>query len=238
MKQIEKKENQIVFKAEIEESLANAIRRYLNQIPIIAIDELEIIKNGSALYEEVIAHRVGLIPLKMGKGMSEKTKGKLQLSAKREGFVNSGELKGNIDVVYENIPITFLDKNQEIEFSATTKVGKGIEHVKFSPGIMFYRNSTKIKIDKNLLEDVKKICPDCNVEEKGDKIIISDEGKEDISDIIEGIADRNNKKSEVEIGKDLIITLESFGQMDVKNIFTKSIEFLEKDLAEVLKKIK
>lgn len=238
MEQIEKKENQIIFKTEIEESLANAIRRYLNQIPIVAIDELEIIKNGSALYEEVVAHRVGLIPLKMDKGVNEKTKGKLKLSVKKEGFVNSGELKGNIDVVYENIPITFLDKNQEIEFSATTKAGKGTEHVKFSPGIMFYRNSAKIKTDKNLLEEIKKICPDCNIEEKGDKIMINDSGKEDLSDIIEGIADRNNKKSEVEIGKDLIITLESFGQMDVKNIFTKSIEFLKKDLAEVVKKIK
>ena len=86
MEEIEKKQNQITFKTEVEESLANAIRRYLNQIPVLAIDELEIIKNGSALYDEVVAHRVGLIPLKMGKGVNEKTKGALKLSAKKEGF--------------------------------------------------------------------------------------------------------------------------------------------------------
>jgi len=78
MDKIEKKENKIIFKAEIEESLANAIRRYLNQIPILAIDEVEIIKNGSALYDEVVAHRLGLIPLKMDKMITEKNKGKLE----------------------------------------------------------------------------------------------------------------------------------------------------------------
>jgi DNA-directed RNA polymerase subunit D len=238
MEKIEKKENQIIFKGEIEESLANAIRRYLNRIPVLAIDEVEIIKNGSALYDEVVAHRIGLIPLKMDKMVTEKSKGKLKLASKKEGFVNSGELKGNVDVVYENIPITFLDKDQEIELVANAEAGKGIEHVKFSPGIMFYRNVTKTKIDKNLLEELKKVCPDCNFEEKGDKIIITDDKAKEVADLIEGIANKADKKAEVEIEKNLIITLESFGQMDAKDMFTKSVDALKKDLAEVSKKIK
>ena len=238
MEKVEKKENQIIFKAEIEESLANAVRRYLNQIPILAIDEVEIIKNGSALYDEVVAHRLGLIPLKMDKMITEKNKGKLKLATKKEGVVNSGELKGNVKVVYENIPITFLDKDQEIELVGVTKAGKGVEHVKFSPGLMFYRNVTKTKINKNLLEEVKKICPDCKVEEKGDKIIITDDGTKEIADLIEGIANKADKKAEVEVEKELVITLESFGQMDLKDIFTKSVDALKKDLAEVPKKIK
>jgi DNA-directed RNA polymerase subunit D len=238
MDKIEKKENKIIFKAEIEESLANAIRRYLNQIPILAIDEVEIIKNGSALYDEVVAHRLGLIPLKMDKMITEKNKGKLKLATKKEGAVNSGELKGNVKVVYENIPITFLDKDQEIELVGITKAGKGIDHVKFSPGLMFYRNVTKTKIDKNLLEEIKKICSDCNFEEKGDKVIIIDDKAREVADLIEGVANRADKKAEVEVGKELIITLESFGQMDLKDIFTKSVDALKKDLTEVPKKIK
>ena len=238
MEKVEKKENQIIFRADIEESLANAIRRYLNQIPILAIDDVEIVKNGSALYDEVVAHRLGLIPLRMDKMISDKNKGKLKLATKKEGLVNSGELKGNVKVVYEDVPITFLDKDQEIELIGITKAGKGVEHVKFSPGLMFYRNVTKTKIDKNLLEEVKKICPNCNFEEKGDKIIITDDGTREVADIVEGIAKRADKKAEVEIEKDLVITLESFGQMDLKDIFGKSIDVLKKDLAEVSKKIK
>jgi len=45
MKVIDKKKNQITFSAEIDESLANAIRRYVGHIPVLAIDEVEIIKN-------------------------------------------------------------------------------------------------------------------------------------------------------------------------------------------------
>ena len=42
MKKIEKTGNQIVFEVEINETLANAIRRYVNQIPVMAVDEVEI----------------------------------------------------------------------------------------------------------------------------------------------------------------------------------------------------
>ena len=46
MELIEKNPTQITFKAEIEDSLANAVRRYLNQVPIVAIDEVEIYKEN------------------------------------------------------------------------------------------------------------------------------------------------------------------------------------------------
>jgi len=40
----------------------------------------------------------------------------------------------------DKTPITFLNKGQELEIKATTKMGRGVEHSKFSPGLMFYRN--------------------------------------------------------------------------------------------------
>jgi DNA-directed RNA polymerase alpha subunit len=55
MKKIEKNENQIIFTAGMNETIANSIRRYIGQIPVLAIDEVEISKNDSALYDETIA---------------------------------------------------------------------------------------------------------------------------------------------------------------------------------------
>ena len=136
MKIMNKKDKQIEFIAETVESLANAVRRYLNQIPVIAVDEVEISKNDSPLYGETIAHRIGLIPLKMDKLISEKTIVKLKLSAKKEGIVYSGELTGGVKVVYDKIPITSLKKGQELEIVAIAKVGKGNKHSKISPRIM------------------------------------------------------------------------------------------------------
>ena len=238
MEVIEKKENQITFKVDIEDSLANAIRRYLNQILVLAIDEVEISKNGSALYDEVVAHRIGLVPLKADKAISEKTTANLKLSSKKEGMVKSEELKGSIDTVSPDVPITYLDKGQEIELVANIRAGKGSEHVKFSPGLMFYRHISEITLDKSLLEEVKKVCPDCNIQEKGDKIIITDDKSKEIADVIEGVANRLGKKAEVSEKESLVVTLESFGQMDVKDIFKKAIDALKKDLADVSKKIK
>jgi DNA-directed RNA polymerase alpha subunit len=54
MKKIEKTANQFVFEAEISETLANAIRRYVNRIPVMAVDEVEISKNDSALYDDMM----------------------------------------------------------------------------------------------------------------------------------------------------------------------------------------
>jgi DNA-directed RNA polymerase subunit D len=238
MEIIEKKDNQIVFKAEIEDSLANAIRRYVNQIPITAIDEVEITQNGSALYDEVVAHRIGLIPLKADKAISDKNPGVLKLISKNEGMVHASELNGNIEIVHGNIPITYLDKNQELELVATTKEGKGSDHVKFSPGLIFYRNISKITMAKEFADEIKKVCPNANVKEKGDKIEIIDDQAKEVLDVCEGVADVVDKKVEVENNKGLIMTVESFGQTDVNDIFEKSIGALKKDLAEVSKKVK
>jgi len=237
MELLDKEENQIVFTADIDESLANAIRRYLNQIPIPAIEDVEIFKNDSPLYDETIAHRLGLIPLKAEETINEKTPINLKLSSKKEGMVYSGELTGNIEVVYKEIPITHLIKGQELEIQATAKLGKGSEHSKFSPGLMFYREISEIIMDKSLKEKVSKICPQNEIKDKGDKIIILDNKKKEIRDVCEGIADKSGKKAEIKSLGKLIITLESFGQMDVKEMFKKSIETLKKDLEEVSKKI-
>lgn len=233
METITKKNDKFVFKANINESLANAIRRYVNQIQIVAIDEIEIIKNDSPLYDETIAHRLGLIPLKQ----NAKKEGKLKLESQKEGFVYSESLTGDFEVVYEKIPITLLNKGQEIEIIAYAKSGKGKEHAKFSPGIMSYRKIFEINLDKELAEKIKTRIPNINLEIKGEKAIITDDKENEVCDICEGIAEKYEKKIDIKPLKDIIISLESFGQIDAKSIFTKSIETLKKDLSELDKKI-
>ena len=45
---------------DIDESLANAIRRSITEIPVLAIDEVEIYKNDSALYDEMLGLRLAV----------------------------------------------------------------------------------------------------------------------------------------------------------------------------------
>lgn len=234
MKILEKKENAIVFEAKMEESLANAIRRYMNHVPILAVDEVEISRNDSPLYDETVSHRIGLIPLKMEKSKKE---GKMKASVSKEGMVYSKEFKGDIKPVFDDIPITYLNKDQELEIEAFVKIGKGVEHAKFSPGTMFYRNVVEVTVDKEFKEKIKNLYPKNEIKEKGGKIIVVDNRKTEVSDVCERISGESGKKSEIEQKDELVITVESFGQMTPEEMFKASISELEKDLGEISKKL-
>jgi DNA-directed RNA polymerase subunit D len=232
MENISKTDEKYIFKAEIEDSLVNSIRRYVGQIQIAAIDEVEISKNDSPLYDETLAHRLGLVPLKQ----NAKKEGKLKLTSQDKGFVYSGSLKGDFDVVHGKIPLTLLSEGQEIELSANVKMGKGQDHAKFSPGIMNYRQVSEIYMDKELAEKLKGNFPKIEIKQKGDKYLITDNNEKEISDICEGLAEKYGKKIEIKTTGEVIISLESFGQIDAKSIFSRAIEALKKDLSELGKK--
>jgi len=236
MKTIQTKENQITFATEISETLINSIRRYVNEIPVLAIDEVEISQNGSPLYDETLAHRMGLVPFKMEKAYKEDTEVKISLKKKGPGTIYSEDIKGDAKVVYEKIPLTIVKGNQEMDIKGIARLGKGSYHTKYSPGFIFYRNSTEVILEKSLLEQIKKVCPKNEIKEKGDKIIVVDNLAQDVCDICEGIAEKNKKTAEVKIEKDMIITVESFGQIEPKEIFKKAVEGLKDDLHSISKK--
>ena len=238
MKNIKEKENQIIFTADIDETLANAIRRYLNQIPVLAVDEVEISKNDSPLYDETISHMIGLIPLKMSKSVNEKTEYKIDLNTKKEGMIYSEELKGEVKPVYDKIPITSLKKGQELELVGFVKAGKGSDHSKFSPGLMFYRNIFEVKVDKECPKEAVEVCPQDVFKIKDGKVVVEDESKCDMCEAcIEFCQKRKKDSIEIKPKNELLITLESFGQLEPKNIFEKSIEVLKKDLELFSKKV-
>ena len=128
-------------------AIVNAIRRASTDlVTTMAIDTVEFQKNSGALYDEMIALRLGLIPLKTdlksyvpkeqckcgGVGCQTCTL-KLSLKGKGPGYVYTSELQSQdpkVTPVFDKIPITKLLKNQELELVATAKLGTGKEHAK------------------------------------------------------------------------------------------------------------
>jgi len=235
MELIEKTPEKMIFVAEMDVSLANALRRSVNEIPILAIDEVDIYKNDSVLYDEIIAHRLGLVPLKNQK-MKAGQSVEMKMKAKGKGEaveILSGEIKG--DVVYPEMPIVLLGDGQEIELVARARAGKGIDHAKFSPGILFYKHLAKIKIsgEGEKQSELAEIYPEV-FEMFGDKLKVKNAAA---CELDQGDM-KNYPGVSIEFDNNLVLTVESWGQIGAKDIFTEASKALKGNLSEVFKVIK
>ena len=232
MEIIGKTSEKLVMRIDTNYSLANAIRRSVEEISTLAIDEVEILKNDSALYDEFLAQRIGLVPLKTEKKMGAKTSIDLKLKKTGPCKVYSGDLSGGAKIVYENIPLTILEKDQQIEIVATAKLGKGTEHAKYIPGLVYYRNVLEVKCGNNKIDEIVQNSKGVFKPEKKGEKWICDLDEASIDEIL-----KIDKKT-IKDGEEVILFVESFGLFDAEKIVLESVETLEKNLGEFEKLIK
>lgn len=236
MKIIKSTNEELEFATEMSESLANAIRRSVLEIPILAVDEVEFYKNDSVLYDEVLALRIGLVPLKnekvmkmfdkctcKGKGCSKCTL-QLKLKAKGPGMVYAKEIKPS-KAVNPDIPLVYLAEGQELEFVAFARLGKGIQHTKYSPGLAYYRSVPEIEGDKK----------DNKVIDRYPKGILKFEnGEVKLVDKYSCTYYDTDKNLDFKIvpGKEILFCIESWGQISPKEILIEAIKALKENLKE------
>lgn len=235
MEMIENVDGKISFVGEMDVGLANAIRRSVGEIPILAIDECDIYKNDSVLYDEIIAHRLGLVSLKNQKMKGDQTV-EMKMKAKGRGDV-ADVLAGLLgdSVVYPETPIVLLGDKQELELVARARAGKGNVHAKFMPGVIFYKHLPKIKVsgDGEKHGELAELYP--NVFEMfGDKLRVKNAAACDLDD--EDF--KNYPGISAGFGDDLVFMVESWGQIGVKDVFIEACKALKGNLSEVLKVIK
>lgn len=160
---------------------ANELRRIMMaEIPTMAIEYVDFVKNDSALNDEIIANRLGQVPLKFdkkgynvikdckcdGKGCSL-CQVKLVLKKKGPGMVYSGDFKSrakDVVPVFDKIPIVELFDGQDIELEAVATLGFGKEHSKWQGAIVGYSNlfeakskASQLKLCRNHLNHVKDV---------------------------------------------------------------------------------
>jgi DNA-directed RNA polymerase subunit D len=147
----------------INTSLASAMRRVMmSEIPTMAIEWVDFRKNDSAVTDEVVANRLGMVPLTFdqkvynlpdqckceGKGCSL-CQVKLVLKKKGPGVVYAGDMKStakDVKPLYDNIPVTELfDENSEVTLEATAQLGTGRRHVKWQGAVVGYKQDEKSK---------------------------------------------------------------------------------------------
>lgn len=121
--------------------LLNALRRYLiNHVEVYAIDKIIVYENNTAFFDEYIAHRIGMIPLKATGKIKEEEVG-FYLDFQGPGKIYSRDLKSNnerIKVAIEDIPIITLKEGQSLRIEGKVKKGIGRKHAKYQSGIASY----------------------------------------------------------------------------------------------------
>lgn len=181
VKKIEEKDNAIWYLVNgVSPAFINAIRRSIMQhTPCLAIEDVTIFENDSVMFDEMVAHRLGLLPVKTDKTYKLGDKVKMVLEKEGACTVYSKDIKSTdpkIEVLDKNIPITRLSKGQKlrIEMQAVAMTGK--EHAKWQPAVVGYREVPSLEVSKecNGCEICVKECPLNVLEAKGKKVSLEE----------------------------------------------------------------
>jgi DNA-directed RNA polymerase subunit D len=139
----------------ISPGFANALRRIMmTEVPTMAIEWVDFKKNDSALPDEILANRLGQIPLTFdrraydlpseckcgGKGCS-RCQVEIVLKEKGPKVVYSSDLKikaKDVKPVFDKIPIVELFEDEELQFEAIAQLGLGKEHAKWQAAVVGY----------------------------------------------------------------------------------------------------
>lgn len=260
IKLLEKTKNKLVLDISgVNTPFANAARRIgMNEVPVLAIEDVYFEKNNSALYDEIIAQRLGQLPLKFD---SDKLNFREECECEGEGCPNcevvfileksgpgtvySGDLKisnEDVEVLYDNIPILKLGKEHEIKLEATAVLGIGKDHSKWQASISSYKNYPKIKIDRRKLKEgeIEEIIDSCpkNIFKKSSEGKIEIKNPENCDLCKECLKETETEALTVEPDPNrFIFKVESICGLPPEKILNKSMQILENKAEEVVNKI-
>jgi DNA-directed RNA polymerase subunit D len=123
-------------------SFVNMIRRFaMSQVPVFAIDKVTVYENTSALFDEYIANRIGLVPIRTAGSFKPDEEIVFTLDASGPCTVYSKDLKSTdskIKAANQNILLLKLMENESLRLEGRAKLGKGRQHAKFQAGLVSY----------------------------------------------------------------------------------------------------
>ncbi|MFQ6087448.1 MAG: DNA-directed RNA polymerase subunit D [Candidatus Methanofastidiosia archaeon] len=233
----------------------NALRRELiSDIPVFAVDYIIVYENSSVLFDEIIAHRLGMVPLKTARGNyltpsecceegCEKCSVTLSLSKEGPCVIYSGDLLSDdpdIVPVYENIPIVKLGANQNLKLNAIARLGIAKDHSKWQACLAAYKFMPKITIDEKLCDlegDCVKECPTNVFKMTKEKIVVENLLDCTLCRTCEEVCELGAIKVEHE--KDsFIFNVESYGNLDMDELLKDAIELISEKCDVVINHFK
>jgi len=242
----DKKQNKLHFKLQgASTSFANLVRRFaMDEVPTLAIEDVEFKDNSSAMYDEIIAHRLGLIPIKTdsssyvlkeectcnGEGCA-KCQLKISLKSSKKGIVTAGEAESQdpkCTFALPDMPVAKLAAKQKLDVECTAVMGKGIEHAKWSPCLAYYKkeaivNASNVRLDHDQKARVQRACS--TFVKTDAKIEVSEELFTSIR-AEACLATLKEAGAEVTETDNYIFTVESWGQLSCKEILDQASDII------------
>lgn len=133
---------------------ANAIRRILiAEVPSLSVEQLEIFKNTTVLPDEVISHRLAMLPVYsenasalcpvdecLCKGLCNKCSIEFSLNVKASNRkeVTTENIKSNEDIFHVKSLINILESKQSLNLRGFVIKGTGKTHSKFTNVVVSY----------------------------------------------------------------------------------------------------
>jgi len=182
-----------------EAAVVNALRRImLAEVETVAVDVVGLSANSSIIPDEVLAHRIGLVPFNIDPATFPRESINFDLYyeclPESDGIVKSGHFElGKEDEeelqelfaggmprpgpLHDDIVLAKLIPGQKIWLRVQLRRGEGKEHAKFSPvATASYRLMPRIEVNQKLAKDqaeaIKSSCPKdvFDIEDSGDLV--------------------------------------------------------------------
>ena len=245
-------------------AFANAFRRaMIAEVPTLAIEDVRIYDNTSALFDEMLAHRLGLIPIRTDLS-TYKTQDKCDcggagcpgctviytLSVEGPKTVMSSDLipaDPKAAPVFENVPIVKLTKGQKLVIEAKAVLNIGRAHAKWQATLVCgYKNHPVVTISDacDACGLCVEECPRGVLEVKGKKVQVVEGKLPDCSMcklceracLASGIGEEPAVKITAEPDR-FIFVVESDGSLTAKEIMNRALQFIREQSDELEKQL-
>lgn len=253
LKLVNKKRDRITFEiGKTYVGYINTLRRvFMGEVPTMAVSEVEFKQNTSSLYDEIVAHRIGLLSIKTDlksynvpvPGAEESPATHLKLKLKESGLkmVYASNLKSSdpkVVPVFPETPIVKLLEGQELELVATANLGFGRDHSKWNTGMVSYYFKPKITVNNKsskLKQFIDKYPPQIK---KKDSIDVSKINTPELIDACKGVCEEVVKIEYDQPHTEFVFTIESYGQLTPDQIVTEGLKRYDQQLDEFNKLLK